>query len=313
MLRLVYNYPGKSYTEFFRRSSAKTTPLRRIRYNITFGITIADYSGIEFSAYTLEHDDMTVGDTEIPAQLSGIVSCGYYFGARDKKLYNAGLEKEYKLFTSGFADDTDKTYYAHQQYQRLAGETGGKVVLLRGSVWGNVIECYCKFIGDTFNAEEIFGNFALDKKNLAKKSLCEYFDWCDAHPQEGLSDCNRYFWEQREGSWLSSIEQGFDLLEDVVSLQPLNSRIFMSLLMQFPREERIIKEHERKITDFACPKLRDISYGTSEKVNKNALLWMKNKLMKCRERLRTMGLKRTVTTYVKIFGVEREKRKLRRK
>lgn len=39
LLCLISGWPEKSYTEFFHRSSTKSTPLRRIRYNITFGIT----------------------------------------------------------------------------------------------------------------------------------------------------------------------------------------------------------------------------------------------------------------------------------
>lgn len=76
-----------------------------------------------------------------------------------------------------------------------------------------------------------------------------------------MNACNRFYWEQRCGSWLSAIEQSFDILEDCISLQPLNSRLLISLLLGFPKEERVAKEHEIKIISYACSKLKDIEFG----------------------------------------------------
>ena len=80
--------------------------------------------------------------------------------------------------------------------------------------------------------------------------------------------------EQRLGAWLSSIEQGFDMMEGIVSVQCCNSRRFFSILTGFPDKGKARKVHEMDIVKHSCPILSKYRYEynlTLKKRMKNVL------------------------------------------
>jgi hypothetical protein len=66
--------------------------------------------------------------------------------------------------------------------------------------------------------------------------------------------------EERHGAWLSSIEQGFDLMEGIVSIECCNSRRFFSILTGFSDKDKKRKKHEMKIVKQICPTLSKYRY-----------------------------------------------------
>lgn len=277
-------------------------------------LTLARNAGIEYSTFTLEHDNMAVGDIKIPPMLSKAVSCNHYYGKRVKSDYSAELENQYVLHVDGLVADADKGYYAHKQYQKMLESINEKTVLLRGSVWESAVEYYRKFVSEPVNPAEVLDAFELRDTDLSGRSLLEYFDWCKSSPQNGLTDCNRVFWEIREGCWLSSIEQGFDLLDSAISLQPLNCRWLIGILLGFSRDDRVVKNHQTRIIEHLCPELKEVVFGNTLrdwgllKITKQKC----RKLLKLHGRLKTMGLLKTIQTYKKIIAVEKEAKNLRK-
>lgn len=273
---------------------------------------LAEYAGIHYKCYTQEHENMTVGDIEVPEEICAALHKEYMYIGRDPKLYSPEKATEYIRHTSGLANDADKLYYAYQQYEPLFGGRQKKVLLLRGGIWENVIEYYRKYFSDVIDPETVFDYFNANNHPLLKESLMKYFELWDEGAQANLSDCNRFYWEQRDGSWLSSIEQGFDLLENVKSFQVLNCRLLLTILINFPREKRISKMHEADIAAFACPAMKNIPYGSNKRINGRKISKIDSKIKKAVKRLKSMGLKKTVKTYIRILTVESEIKKLRK-
>ena len=143
-------------------------------------------------------------------------------------------------------------------------------------------------------------SFAVGMLN-AFYALKAYFDWCDRSPQPGLTDCNRFSWEQTGGCWLNTAEKGFDLYDGAVSLHPMNSRYLLTLLNDFPEGDREIKLNQRKIIRYACPALAEIPYDNGKKEGDNAVTAVREQWRKAVRRLRTMGLRKTVAAYARIL------------
>lgn len=75
-----------------------------------------------------------------------------------------------------------------------------------------------------------------------------------------MTDIDRFFWEEREGSWLSDIEGSYNIYDEIESIQPLNSAYLVLLLLQFDFHERIMKKHQERLTKWFSPRLLEIPY-----------------------------------------------------
>ena len=213
------------------------------------------------------------------------------------------------MHTGGLADDEDKRFYAYGQYRDLV-QKYGNIVLLRSSVWETVTNYYQKFLDDKgkLDIESIYSFFVANE--LVQKSLKSYFEWLEKTKQVGISDCDRFFWEQRNASWLSPIEQSFDIMEDITSLQPVNSRFLISMLADFPIQERRVKKHQDKLIAYVCPELDGIEYA-KKKHGINKMIF--NRVGKLVVRIRIMGISKTIKTYIKLMQEERNLKKLKSK
>ena len=155
--------------------------------------------------------------------------------------------------------------------------------------------------------------FGAEKGSLEETALQEYFAWNEKHPQRGLSACNVFYWEQRNGCWLSEIETGFDLMEHVTSLQPANCRYLMSMLMEFPEDERIMNYHQFRIVEQACPVMAKIPFGGKKRQNESAGRVLYDKLKRGIHRLRTLGIRKTLKTYASMLQTRKQEKQLQEK
>jgi len=140
------------------------------------------------------------------------------------------------------------------------------------------------------------------RDSLEQRSLEHYFAWHREHPQPSLTASNLFLWEQREGCWLSAIEAGFDLLAHTVTLQPANCRLLVSMLLDFPLEERRTKFHQARIIRYACPAIADVPFGKDKKPGENALTVLMHKLRRLGYRIETRGLWHTLSLYSHMAG-----------
>ena len=227
-------------------------------------MALCEKAKINYTPFTLEVKHMSKGDRIIPQMLVSKTDKNHIYIQRNKNNFSKLLYDNYHVHTAGMAVDEDWLSYAYGQYEKLK-EGKKQIVLLRSSVWGIAIEFYTnkKSDGDlTLNKiEEIYKGVKINKdfSNSIKDWLKFYKN--DIINFEVESGMTRLFHEMREGCWLSSIEQGFDIMEGIVSIQPCNSRIFLSLLLSLPKEKRKIKQHEVEITNEAYPNFSSIPYG----------------------------------------------------
>ena len=99
------------------------------------------------------------------------------------------------------------------------------------------------------------------KHELYYQSLCQWqkLKKNDAVNKE-INTWDLLYIEQRLGAWLSSIEQGFDMIDGIVSVECCNSRLFYSILSGFPDKEKQKKMHELSIVKQLCPILSKYRY-----------------------------------------------------
>lgn len=275
-------------------------------------LALAKHAGVDFDAYTLMHDLIYEGDVTVPKELCKAAGITHHEIPRDKQLYSAQREQEYLDHISGAVYDEDRIYYACRQFDPLV-QKFGSIAVLRSGVWPNVMEWYRRCFTATGPGFDCYDWFGAQKNSLEEKSLQQYFFWNEQHPQEGLSPCNVFYWDQRNGCWLSAIETGFDLMDHVVSLQPANCRYLMSMLMEFPEDERIMNYHQFRIVQKACPVMADIPFGGKKRQNESSgkVLW--DKLGRGIHRLRTLGVQKTIKTYLSMIQVKQQEKRLQKK
>lgn len=272
-------------------------------------LALAKHAGVDLDAFTLLYDDIFADDVTIPQELCRAEGIRHHLVPRTAQPDAAAREQEYLDHISGLVYDEDRLYYANRQFEPLV-EQFGQVALLRSGVWPNVMEWYRRSFTPTGPGFDCYDWFGARKGSLEAKALDEYFAWQAAHPQPGLSACNVFYWDQRNGCWLSEIEAGFDLIDGVVSLQPANCRYLMTMLMDFPAEDRIINHHQFKIVAKACPSFSAIPYGGKKRRNEPAGKEFWEKLKRGIHRLHTLGLSRTLKTYASMVRVRREESRL---
>lgn len=297
------------------RSMQAALPGTKLLVAITGGhdsrtlLALAEHAGIDFDAFTLLYPGIYEDDVSVPKELCKAAGIAHHIVPRQDAPDAAVREADYLDHISGLVYDEDRLYYAHRQFEPLVQQFG-PVALLRSGVWPNVMEWYRRSFTPTGPGFDCYDWFGAQKDSLEAKSLDEYFAWHAQHPQKGLSACNVFYWDQRNGCWLSEIEAGFDLLDGVLSLQPANCRLLMTMLMDFSAEDRIINHHQYKIVTKACPAFTAIPYGGHKRQNEAPAVELWNKLGRGLHRLRTLGLRKTIKTYYSMVRAKREEARL---
>lgn len=178
-------------------------------------MALLESSGIDYKAFTCWHEGISEGDLMLPPKLAEAVHVPYKFIERRTDNYSSSRSEEYRRHTGGMADDADKPMYEYGQYQEL--DPNHQIVLLRSGIWEH----------------------SCSKHELYHQSFCQ---WQKLREGDTVNmDINIWdllYIEQRLGAWLSSIEQGFDMMEGIVSVQCCNSRLFFSILTGFSDKEK---------------------------------------------------------------------------
>lgn len=283
-------------------------PERRLLIALTGGydsrvlLAILEYAGLSYSAFTLGHSNLSQGDADIPKIICETLGSEYIYIDRDPESYSREAEEEYIRHVAGLVKDEDRLFYAYGQYgmlQKMAGE----IAVLRGGIWEAVTEFFGKEFTTGGPHKDLPDHFELETDSAERKSLKEYFCWMSAYPQNGITPCDRFYWEQRGGCWLSPMEQGFDLLDRTLEFQPLNCRLLIAMLLDFPREERLKKTHEADIVRYACPQIAEIPYGGIRPDGKNTVSFIKRKTIRLAESVRRIGLIKTFRKYAYYYIV----------
>lgn len=256
-------------------------------------LAVMQGSNTPFRCYTIEHEYMNEGDFYTPVELCKALGVEHTYVPISQNSYSKKTDSEYITHTFGYSNDKDRAFIARGQYDELV--RGRDVVCIRGSIWECVIDYYNRYTSSgLFNRKATLDELFATKNKLVCDSIAEYDKWTSQNKQNFVSDSDRFLWEQREGCWLSGIEQGFDYCEHIISVQPMNCRYLLALLYRFDADMRKSKSHQELIVNIAAPALSSISYG-GEKLVKGSL---KNfKFKKFLDRLRLIGLTGTFGIY----------------
>ena len=263
-------------------------------------LALCSGAGLELQGFTLEHPGIYDGDLEIPPVLCKELGIPYLTIPRDEKRYDAKREEAYEAFLSGMARDQDRLYYAYGQYDELIRQCGGNAAILRSHIWAIAKNSYRRYFKDPLTLEDVLALYFVNRDSKEGDALVQYLDWCRQSPQPGLSDGNRFYWEQRLACWMAESEHGFDLYENLVSLNPMNCRLLITMLLDFPEQERSAHRHQVRITQFACPQIGQIPYGSKRSRTRRSSEVLQEKLSRGLERLRRNGLRGTLRIYGKI-------------
>lgn len=223
-------------------------------------------TNIKFSTITLEHKKIPIADKEIPKILSEKFNFKHEFIGRNANVDKEKLEEFDKHCFSNCVDE-DRLFYGYNQFPQK-----NKAILLRGAIWG-VANNFYKLInvGDDDNDDtklrRIKENFLnVYDGNFHEESIRE---WIKTIKEQNINIefSDRFFFEQRQGAWLSSIEQGLDLT-DFDRIHPANSKIIISLLMSLSSSFRKNKNHQLEIIKIESPEL--IKYPFNQKTYKES-------------------------------------------
>lgn len=229
-------------------------------------MALLESSGIEYKAFTCWHEHISETDLVLPPKLADAVHVPYKFIERRSDNYSPSRAEEYRRHTGGMADDADKPMYVYGQYQEL--DPQHQVVLLRSGIWEHSCYFYKKrftqraamTMEKNFDMARVFPSFS--KHELYRQSLSQWQKLNESDSvNKGINIWDLLYVEQRLGAWLSSIEQGFDMMEGVVSVQCCNSRLFFSILTGFNDEDKYGKKHEMSIVRQLCPVLAKYRYA----------------------------------------------------
>ncbi len=224
-------------------------------------LAVSEFAGLKYGTATLEHSEIGNADIEIPRQLSRALDRKHYYIRRDKKDLSRERYEAFDRHICNYEKGADRDFYAYGQFEKLRKEVGSDIVLLRGSVRGAANKDYLKTIvsSDYDCLQRLYP--LLSCNPIYRQSVKDWLDYVSNDPENDLiGPAERVYRELREGCWLSTIEGVFDIYDDITSVQPLNCRRLISLLLGFDVVDRTKKLHEEKITAYADPRLGAIPY-----------------------------------------------------
>lgn len=229
-------------------------------------LALIERSGVKYETFTAEHDNLQDGDRYIPKKLAKILNRPYRFIRRNKKLWSQQKYDDYHQHTSGYAVDEDWLFYSYGQYQQLNRSKTEKTLILRSAIW-EIPNSYLRkyYDGKCFDLYKIYPGMLLNP--ILKESGDKWLKMVNNDKfNNEISKINRLMWEFRNGCWTSSIEQSFDMMDNIESIQTCNNRYFLSILLGFDAELSHKKKHEELLVSRVCPQIGNIIYddqGTS--------------------------------------------------
>lgn len=228
-------------------------------YDSRATLAMMEKAGLDYSIYTCWYKWISAGDVDIPKMLAKRLKREQVFLLPDEKSFSQKKHEDYCTHTAGMSVEIDWQYYSYDQYRPLFAKSDD-IVLLRSSIWEIPNDYYSQDCdGGILDFEKIYP--AIKDNRFLRESLFEWYDYVinDMANQE-ISIWNRMLWDLRAGCWISSIEQSYDMMEHIVSIQPCNCRLFLSILMGFDQPDRLAKKHMELIAQRVCPVIGKIPY-----------------------------------------------------
>lgn len=222
-------------------------------------LAMMEKTGLDYSTYTCLYKWINEADEDIPYQISRKVKREHVYLKMSESQFSQKRHDDYRTHTAGMSIDLDWQYYAFDYYRPLHAYSED-LVLLRNSIWEIPNDYYSGFCeGGRLDFEKVYP--AIMNNALLRDSLSEWYEYVSSSSvNKEISIWNMMLWELRAGCWISSIEQSYDMMEHITSIQPCNCRLFLSILMGFSQSDRFAKRHMEMIVQRVCPAIRKIPY-----------------------------------------------------
>lgn len=270
-------------------------------------LSLIKKANIPFECYTFDTKTSKGADEEIPPLLCKYLGIKHQliFGNRklSKNKYNDYIEH-----SAGMARDGDLIHFAKCKYDILSG--GKETIILYSGIWEVAVEFYREYIKtDIVNMKTIsaaFPDVLLD--DIKKEALNWWFTYIrNSNYPQSVSDLNRFYWEQRDGCWMSYISQAFDVMDNITMIQPCNCRLFLSYLLGFDKKDRIQKQHQVQIINYNIPELKNFPYADSYPKKKISVMEkIRNKCEKYIQIVNMYGIHQTIK-YILVVKSKRDK------
>jgi hypothetical protein len=249
-------------------------------YDSRLLLAAAHHAKIKVRTYTHIHKDMSDADRKLPSKLAKAVNLSHsaYVG----KSFEEQLASQYDQHTGRHCVDRDRYYISHAYFDWCRKQD----LILRGGCF-EIGRCFywTKFPTNSPSsrppaAKEIVGGFKWHRptsETQSSKAIEEWIEWSQRTPHEEMDWRDRFYWEQRLGGWLSSIEQSLDLI-NANRFYAANSHYFFSYILQIPVEKRGRSQHHIDLIERMAPSLLAFPFNPLP-IKQRTLRWLKRKLI----------------------------------
>lgn len=170
--------------------------------------------------------------------------------------------REFDLHTYKQTLENDRVYYARGQWKWPEDDS----IILLGQLSG-IGSCafYRLFAMPGLHPSKIciLKNLQINPPSIQAKAISEYIEWVGKYLevfQETVDWRDRFYLEQRAAGWLSSLQQGLDLIRGE-RVHLLNSQRLACALLSLPEEKRQGKKFVRDLINRMAPDLNRIPYN----------------------------------------------------
>ncbi len=211
-------------------------------------MAVLNHLKLPYETLTFHWPLLHPADLNIPKQLAQLSTKKHLVLKRQKlKQVNADT---YNLHTTCHAIEKDRDFMKYQQFNVLDAED---YILLRGGGFEVSAFIYARFFPAELPTGEAIAQ-RLKGNAWQGQSINKWLNWVRQTPEIRWDWRDRFFWEQRLAGWLSSTEQGLDLV-NMSRMVPANSFLFYNVMLSLPVEIRKNKTQQVDMIRHLAPEL----------------------------------------------------------
>ena len=176
----------------------------------------------------------------------------------DSKHMNEEKVTEFEKHTSGLTMMSPKWQYPCDTLKEIE-KSGTHVLQIRNNIWELVCNDYDH--NNVMNTPDKIRDKWRERNPVFEQSIEEWLKIVENDKvNTSISFGDRAYWDLRLGCWLADGMQGFDIFDNIETINILNCRIFISLLMELDAKVRGTRSFEVELTNKWCPAFANIPY-----------------------------------------------------
>lgn len=217
-------------------------------------VALAHKAGIPFRTVSFTHKGISRADRKVPFEIARMLGFRHESIAPQREA-DAATREAWVSQTLGCCVSPDGDFLACGQMDGL----GPGSILLRGNIWEMISYYWTWKLAPAGDAAAARSALAAALPDYVCPAMDAWLEDCFTFPRV-LDWRDSLYYEQRQGCWLSYIEQGLDLAA-CAHIAPLDSSLLISLLLALDPETRRGRRYEHELTGRLCPEIADIPYN----------------------------------------------------